>query len=155
MTAVIKRVVICLLVNIILSKGSAQVHQNAVFEGTYISRYKYYKGVLMAFNLDSTFIFSYRGHINADTAAGKYVKKGDTILLQYLFNNYDSIFASYRSRGAEPPVDELFSAAHATLRPGLLLRKRKKLYYLDKHSLNFNKFLLGKKKRKIYLIRYR
>jgi hypothetical protein len=91
----------------------------------------YYSGVGLAFKPDKTFTLKYHGHISSDSAAGTYEIVGDTILLTYIYNNYDSIFASYKARNIVVPIDIQLDAGRVVLRPKTIIKKRSKLYVID------------------------
>src|SRR6476620_11768403 len=92
----------------------------------------YYSGSLLWLNPDLSFTYKYRGHISSDPAAGLYHIEGDTILLKYRYNNYDSLIADFKANNKEVPVDLLLTASRTTdHRPLKLLKKGNKLYYMD------------------------
>ncbi len=105
--------------------------QHKLLEGIFISS-GYYGGVILNFNSDLTFTLSYRGHVSSDTAAGSYKIDGNKIYLKYDYNNYEKIFALYKSREEEVPIDILLSASQIVLRPEILLSKRNKLFAINK-----------------------
>lgn len=78
-----------------------------------------------------TFTLKYQGHISSDTAAGTYTLQGDTIYLKYDYNNYKTIFASYKEQNQEVPIHIQLSASRVVLRPKTLVKKRSKFYVID------------------------
>ncbi|RYE59019.1 MAG: hypothetical protein EOP48_02160 [Sphingobacteriales bacterium] len=104
--------------------------QNQSITGTF-STVGYYSGLRVVFNSDMTFTFKYHGHIYSDTAAGTYTFTGDTISLKYVYNNYDSILASYHKLNKEVPLAIQLDAGRVLLRPVVLLKRRLRLYVVD------------------------
>ncbi len=92
---------------------------------------------------DQTFTYKFSGHLSRDTAAGTFILKGDTIYLNYIFNNYELALAN------DSLKDNLFLQVQAgwasAHRPEILLRKHKRLYYLDQKSAGFQ-FCISKGK---------
>jgi hypothetical protein len=115
----------------------------------------YYSGSLLSLNPDLSFIYVYRGHISADTAAGSYRIEGDTILLKYHHNNYDSLIAGSRANNKEVPVDLLLTASRTDHRPVKLLKRGNKLYYIDVSSGRLKTYVEKGKSKMLYLQRYR
>jgi len=82
--------------------------QNKPVEGTFHIN-GYYSGLTLVFKTDMTFTLKYEGHISYDTAAGTYKFQGDTISLNYDFNNYKMIFAFYKEQNKQVPIDIVYS----------------------------------------------
>ncbi len=78
-----------------------------------------------------TFTLKYHGHISSDTAAGTYTVQGDTISLTYNYNNYETIFATYKEQNKEVPIDIQLTASRVMLRPKTLIKKHSKFYVED------------------------
>jgi hypothetical protein len=115
----------------------------------------YYSGSLLWLNPDLSFRYKYRGHISSDTAAGLYHIEGDTILLKYRYNNYDSLIADFKANNKEVPVDLLLTASRTTdHRPLKLLKKGNKLYYMDVSSGQYKTYMEKGKSKMLYLRRY-
>ena len=91
----------------------------------------YYSGLTLVFKPDMTFTLKYQGHISSDTAAGTYIVQGDTISLKYDYNNYETMFASYKDQNKQVPIDIQLAASRVILRPKTLIKKRSKLYVVD------------------------
>jgi hypothetical protein len=78
-----------------------------------------------------TFTLKFHGHVSSDTAAGTYMVQGDTISLKYVYNNYETIFASYEEQNKKVPIDIQLAASRVVLRPKTLIKKRSKFYVVD------------------------
>ena len=91
----------------------------------------YYSGLTMTLKSDMTFTLKYQGHISSDTAAGTYTVQGDTISFRYDYNNYETIFASYKEQNREAPIDVQLAAGRVILRPKTLIKRRSKFYVVD------------------------
>jgi hypothetical protein len=115
----------------------------------------YNAGVLMTLKPDFSFTYKYRGPISSDTAAGQYSFKGDTILLRYDYNNFDSIFASYRANNKIVPIEIQLAAGRANLRPFKLFRKGKRLYYIDEVTGEIKTYTVKDKNQKLFMIPYK
>jgi hypothetical protein len=113
----------------LISKTSSG--QNKLNAGTF-NTYGYYAGLKLVLKPDMTFTLKYRGHISSDTAAGTFKVKGDTISLKYDYNNYETIFASYKERNEKVPLDIQLAASRVGLRPKTLIKNRSGLYLVDK-----------------------
>lgn len=85
----------------------------------------------MVFTSDMTFTLRFHGHVSSDTAAGTYDFRGDTISLKYNYNNYETIFASYKDQHEQVPIDIQLAASRVVLRPKTLIKKRSKFYVVD------------------------
>jgi hypothetical protein len=146
-----KKLLSILLLSFILNKTFGQEQPLAT---RYITK-GYNAGVLVTFASNQTFTYRYRGHISSDTAAGKYSQVGDTIVLNYEFNNYQAIYAAYKAKNENVPIDIQLSAGRAILRPFKLYKKRKRLYYIDETNGKFKTYKVNGKTRKVYMQLYR
>ena len=91
----------------------------------------HYSGLALVLKPDMTFTLKYHGHISSDTAAGTYKLQGDTIFLKYDYNNYETIFASYKEQNKEVPIDVQLAASRVVLRPKTLIQKHSRFYVID------------------------
>ena len=112
-----------------------------------------YSGVRLEFKPDTTFTLKHHGHISSDTAAGTYEIIGDTILLNYIYNNYDSIFTSYRARNMVVPIDIQLDAGRVILRPKTIIKKSSKLYVVDDKTGKIKTYEKNGRSFKVYLRR--
>jgi hypothetical protein len=128
--------------------------QRKTATGQYITK-GYNSGVLLTLKTDKSFTYRFQGHISSDTAAGQYYQKGDTLYLKYDYNNYDSIFASYKAKNEEVPIDVKLSASRAVLRPSKLLKKGKRLYYVDEITGKIKTYKSDGRTHKTYLELYK
>jgi hypothetical protein len=100
-----------------------------------------------------TFTLKFQGHISSDTAAGTYKLQGDTILLKYDYNNYETIFATYREQNKQVPIDIQLSASRVVLRPTTLVKKHSKFYVVDETTGLTKTYVKNGKTRSVYLQR--
>jgi hypothetical protein len=112
---------------LIKTNASAQT----LSEERYVTPKGYNSGVNLTLKPDSLFTFKFRGHISSDTASGYYKLHGDTLDFVYVYNNYDSIFASYKAKNEEVPIDVQLNASKVIMRPIKLLKRSKRLYYIS------------------------
>ena len=80
---------------------------------------------------------------------------GDTIVLNYEFNNYQAIYEAYKAKNENVPIDIQLSAGRAILRPFKLYKKMKRLYYIDETNGKFKTYKVNGKTRKVYMQLYK
>jgi hypothetical protein len=128
--------------------------QKKTVAGLYITK-GYNSGVLLTLKSDKSFTYRFQGHISSDTAAGQYYQRGDTLFLKYDYNNYELIFTSYKAKNDEVTINIRLSASRAVLRPFKLLKKGKRLYYIDEITGQIKTYNSEGRTRKTYLEPYK
>src|SRR5690349_4238937 len=103
----------------------------------------YYSGTTIVLKPDMTFTQSFYGHIFSDTAAGTYKLHGDTITLNYDYNNYEAMLASYKKQHTQVPIDIQLAASRVGVRSKTIIKKRSKYYVLDVMTGKLNKMRRG------------
>lgn len=111
----------------------------------------YFVGRSLFLKSDSTFTYSYKGHISWDTASGHYLFSKDTISLKYEYNNYEAIFSFYKERNEKVPLDIQLSASQIVIRPFKLLKKGNRLYLLNDVTGQVKTYYYKGKNRKEYM----
>jgi hypothetical protein len=126
--------------------------QSKLTAGTFYSS-GYYAGLALVLKHDMTFTLKYLGHISSDTAAGTYRVRGDTISLQYDYNNYETIFASYKERNEKVPLDIQLAASRVVLRPKTLIKNRSRLDVVEETTDQLKTYAENDKTHFVYLKR--
>lgn len=147
-----KKLPVIISIYLLLTNSTISFGQKKYLSDKFCS-FGYFSGVRLAFKPDMTFTLKYHGHISSDTAAGTYEIVGDTILLTYIYNNYDSIFASYKARNMVVPIDIQLDAGRVVLRPKTVIKKRSKIFVLDDDTRKIKTYEKNGRKVEVYLRR--